>query len=104
MGTRSPLTARREAICIFPADIRESGWRVHATWALLRHDQGRQVKMTKVHRLWREGGLQVDRTIDGKAIKIASMLDEHPASGCCTWWNARSPTIGSSRRRTPPPP
>jgi putative transposase len=79
-------------------------------WAALRHDEGREVNMKKVHRLWREEGLQVrvhsprkraevssvpvveadapkvvwaidfqfDSTVDGKAIKIASMIDEHP--------------------------
>jgi putative transposase len=78
-------------------------------WAALRYDQGREVNKKKIHRLWREEGLQVrmhsprkragvssippveadapnvvwaidfqfDSTIDGKAIKIASMIDEH---------------------------
>jgi transposase InsO family protein len=78
-------------------------------WAALRHDERREVNKKKVHRLWREEGLQVpvrsprkrigscttpqvaadapkvvwaldfqfDSTIDGKAIKIASMIDEH---------------------------
>ncbi|MCX5044672.1 IS3 family transposase [Aldersonia sp. NBC_00410] len=78
-------------------------------WAALRHDEHRHVNKKKVHRLWREEGLQVrvhsprkragassfpaiaadapkvvwaldfqfDSTIDGKAVKIASMLDEH---------------------------
>lgn len=78
-------------------------------WAELRYDQRREVNKKKVHRLWREEGLQVkirsprkragvssvppvvadapnvvwaidfqfDSTTDGKAIKIASMLDEH---------------------------
>ncbi|WP_213576558.1 IS3 family transposase [Rhodococcus sp. USK13] len=78
-------------------------------WAHLRHDQGVVVNKKKVHRLWKEEGLQVrihhprtrsgvgscpqieadaphvvwavdfqfDSTIDGKAIKIASMIDEH---------------------------
>ncbi|MCV6965457.1 IS3 family transposase [Mycobacterium intermedium] len=78
-------------------------------WAALRYDQGREVNQKKVHRLWREEGLQVrvrsprkrigqssvppiqadapnvvwaidfqyDSTTDGKAIKIASMIDEH---------------------------
>lgn len=77
-------------------------------WAALRYDERREVNK-KVHRLWREAGLQVqvhsprkragvssippveadapnvvwaidfqfDSTIDGKTIKIASMLDEH---------------------------
>jgi putative transposase len=75
----------------------------------LRHDERRAVNKKKVHRLWRQEGLQVpvgsprkragaatapqvaadapkvvwaldfqfDSTIDGKAIKIASMIDEH---------------------------
>ena len=78
-------------------------------WAALRHDERREVNKKKVHRLWRQEGLQVpvrsprkragaattpqvaadapkvvwaldfqfDSTIDGKAIKIASMIDEH---------------------------
>lgn len=78
-------------------------------WANLRHDEGLVVNKKKVHRLWKEEGLQVrihhprkragisstpqieadapkvvwaldfqfDSTIDGRAIKIASMIDEH---------------------------
>jgi putative transposase len=78
-------------------------------WAALRHDERREVNKKKIHRLWREEGLQVkvtsprkragvssippieadapnvvwaidfqfDSTTDGKAIKIASMIDEH---------------------------
>ena len=29
---------------------------------------------------------QFHSTIDGKAIKIASMADEHTRSRCCIWW------------------
>jgi transposase InsO family protein len=75
----------------------------------LRYDERREVNKKKVHRLWREEGLQVkvvsprkragvssisaieadaanvvwaidfqfDSTVDGKAVKIASMIDEH---------------------------
>ena len=78
-------------------------------WAALRYDERREVNVKKIHRLWREEGLQVrvhsprkragvssippiaadapnvvwaidfqfDSTVDGKAIKIASMIDEH---------------------------
>lgn len=78
-------------------------------WAALRYDECREVNKKKIHRLWREEGLQVrvrnprkragvssvsliaadapnvvwaidfqfDSTVDGKAIKIASMIDEH---------------------------
>jgi len=78
-------------------------------WATLRYDEGREVNNKKIHRLWREEGLQVrvrslrkragvssilpveadapnvlwaiafqfDSTTDGKAITIASMIDEH---------------------------
>ncbi|WP_112649936.1 IS3 family transposase [Mycobacterium xenopi] len=79
-------------------------------WAALRHDEHREVNKKKVHRLWKEEGLQrrvhsprkrtgqsswpaevaadapkvvwaidfqFDSTIDGKAVKIASMIDEH---------------------------
>jgi putative transposase len=82
---------------------------IRRAWAALRHDEGRQVNVKKVHRLWCEEGLQrrvhsprkragtssvpevvsdapkvvwaldfqFDSTTDGKAIKIASMVDEH---------------------------
>ena len=85
-----------------PSDDRQS-------YPALRHDEGRGVNVKKVHRLWREEGLQVkvtsprkragvssippiqadtpnvvwaidfqfDSTVDGKAIKIAPMIDEH---------------------------
>jgi hypothetical protein len=75
----------------------------------LRYDERREVNKKKIHRLWREEGLQVkvtsprkragvssippieadapnvvwaidfqfDSTVDGKAVKIASMIDEH---------------------------
>jgi transposase InsO family protein len=75
----------------------------------LRFDEGSEVNKKKVHRLWREEGLQVrahsqrkragcssapavdadapkvvwaldfqfDSTVDGRAVKIASMIDEH---------------------------
>ena len=78
-------------------------------WAALRYDERREVNKKKIHRLWREEGLQVkivsprkragvssippieadapnvvwaidfqfDSTIDGRAVKIASMIDEH---------------------------
>ena len=78
-------------------------------WAALRYDERREVNKKRIHRLWREEGLQVrvrsprkragtssvppikadapnvvwaidfqfDSTIDGKAVKIASMIDEH---------------------------
>lgn len=78
-------------------------------WAALRYDERREVNKKKIHRLWREEGLQVrvrsprkragvssippieadapnvvwaidfqfDFTVEGKAIKIASMVDEH---------------------------
>lgn len=78
-------------------------------WAALRFDEGSVVNKKRVHRLWREEGLQVrvysprkragsssvsavtadapkvvwaldfqfDSTVDGKAVKIASMVDEH---------------------------
>ncbi len=78
-------------------------------WAALRFDEGSQVNKKRVHRLWREEGLQVrahsprkragcsttplvdadapkvvwawdfqfNSTVDGRAVKIASMIDEH---------------------------
>jgi transposase InsO family protein len=97
-------------------------------WAALRYDERREVNK-KIHRLWREEGLQVkvssprkragvssirpiaadapnvvwaidfqfDSTIDGKAIKIASMVENTPGSRCSTSSSARSPPTGSSR-------
>jgi putative transposase len=82
---------------------------VSAGWGALRCAERREVDKKKVHRLWREEGLQVrvhsprkragvssirpveadapkvvwaidfqfDSTVDGKAVKIASMIDEH---------------------------
>jgi hypothetical protein len=71
-------------------------------WAALRHDEGHAINVKKVHRLWRVPSprkragtssmpeviadvpkvlwaidFQFDSTTDGKAIKIASMVDEH---------------------------
>ena len=97
-------------------------------WAALRFDEGSAVNMKRVHRLWRQEGLQVrehhprkragvssvppieadapkvvwaldfqfDSTLEGRAVTIASMIDEHTRERCCTWWNARSPPIGWS--------
>jgi len=86
-------------------------------WAALRHDECREVNNKKVHRLWKQEGLQrrvhsartrtgvsswpvqvaadapkvvravdfqFDSTIDGKAIKIASMIDEHTGESLLT--------------------
>ncbi|QBJ97726.1 transposase [Rhodococcus sp. ABRD24] len=108
-------------------------------WAALRFDEGHRVNRKRVHRLWKQEGLQVrvhqrrkragsssvpaitadaprtvwaldfqfDSTVDGRAGKIASMVDEPPpstscravpppGSRCCIWWNARSPVRSSS--------
>ncbi|MEU1525389.1 IS3 family transposase [Nocardia rhamnosiphila] len=78
-------------------------------WAALRFDEGHGVNRKRVHRLWKQEGLQVrahhrrkrvgcssvpaveadaprtvwaldfqfDSTVDGRAVKIASMVDEH---------------------------
>ncbi|MFF7944878.1 integrase core domain-containing protein [Nocardia gamkensis] len=78
-------------------------------WAALRFDEGHRVNHKRVHRLWKQEGLQVrahhrrkrlgsssvpavaadapktgwalnfqfDSTVDGRAVKIASMVDEH---------------------------
>lgn len=115
-------TYRRLPIAQTPADpnVDLRAWlRAYATkhpchgfrraWAFLRNDEHRTVNKKKIHRLWREEGLQVpvrsprkragissvprvhadaprvvwaidfqfDSTIDGKAVKIASMIDEH---------------------------
>jgi len=115
-------TYRRLPVAQTPADpdAEMRAWlRLYATkhpchgfrraWAALRYDVRREVNKKKVHRLWREEGLQrrvhsprkragvssvpllvadapkvvwaidfqFDSTVDGKAIKIASMIDEH---------------------------
>ena len=97
-------------------------------WAVLRHEERREVNLKKVPPAVAEEGLHVrvhssrkragvssapqvaadapkvmwalnfqfDSTIDGKAIKIASMTMNTPGSRCWIWWNARSPPSGSS--------
>jgi putative transposase len=97
-------------------------------WATLRYDEGREVNK-KIHRLWREEGLQVkvtsprkragvssippveadapkvvwvidfqfDSTIGGKAIKIASMIDEHTRVSLLNIVSARSLPTASCR-------
>jgi putative transposase len=96
-------------------------------WASLRYDGGREINKKKIHRLWREEGLQVkvisprkragvssilpveadapnvvwaidfqfDSTIDGKTIKIASMVDEHTR---CSLLNIVERSITADRR------
>lgn len=88
----------------------DKGHGFRRAWAALRFDEGSGVNIKKVHRLWREEGLQVREhhpreragissvppieadppkvvwaldfqfasTIDGWAVKIASMIDERP--------------------------
>ena len=100
-----PDAELRPGCARIPPNIPATG---SGAWAALRYDEGREVNK-KIHRLWREEGLQVrvhsprkragvssippveadapnvvwaidfqfDSTTDGKAIKIASMLDEH---------------------------
>lgn len=116
-------TYRRTPLAQTPADpdAELRGWlRAYSTkhpchgfrraWAALRHDEHREVNKKKVHRLWKQEGLQrrvhsprkrsgissfppeveadapkvvwaldfqFDSTVDGKAVKIASMIDEH---------------------------
>lgn len=120
MGWPAPPTATPQAQTPADPDAEMRAWlRAYATkhpchgfrraWAALRYDERREVNKKKIHRLWREEGLQVkirsprkragvssippveadapkvvwaidfrfDSTIDGKAIKIASMVDEH---------------------------
>ncbi|BCK53195.1 integrase [Nocardia wallacei] len=89
--------------------VKNQGHGFRRAWAALRFDEGAGVNIEKVHRLWREEGLQVrehhprkragvssvptvaadapkvvwaldfqfDSTVDGRAVKIASMIDEH---------------------------
>jgi hypothetical protein len=107
-------------------------------WAALRYDERREVNKKKIHRLWREEGLQVkvvsprkragvssvppvvadapkvvwaidfqfDATVDGKAIKIASMIDEHTRVSLLNIVELRSQASDLSRswRRCSPPP
>ncbi|MEV0299186.1 IS3 family transposase, partial [Nocardia sp. NPDC050710] len=115
-------TYRRAPLALTPADpdaglrawlrayaTKHPGHGFRRAWAGLRHDEGMEVNKKKVHRLWREEGLQVrahsprkragcssvpridadapkvlwaldfqfDSTVDRKAVKIASMIDEH---------------------------
>ena len=102
-----PDAALRAALRTYAGSHPLHGFR--RAWAHLRHDEGMSVNKKKVHRLWKEEGLQVriyhprkragisscpqieadapkvvwamdfqfDSTVDGKAIKIASMIDEH---------------------------
>jgi putative transposase len=97
----------RAWLCAYATNHPCHGFR--RAWAALHHDERREVNKKKVHRLWRQEGLQVpvrgprkragaatapqvaadapkvvwaldfqlDSTIDGKAIKIASMIYEH---------------------------
>ena len=99
-------------------------------WAALRYDERREVNKKKIHRLWREEGLQVrvhsprkragvssippveadapnvvwaidfqfDSTIDGKAIKIASMIDEHTRESLLTSGRALDHRRAARRR------
>jgi hypothetical protein len=103
-------------------------------WAALRYDEGREVNKKKIHRLWREEGLQVrvrsprrragvssvppleadapnvvwaidfqfDSTTDGKAIKTASMIDEHTRCSLLNISSARSPPNASSQNSRRP--
>ncbi len=89
--------------------VKHPGHGFRRAWAALRFDEGSDVNIKRVHRLWRSEGLQVrahhprkragvssisaieadapkvvwaldfqfDSTVDGKAVKIASMVDEH---------------------------
>ncbi len=89
--------------------VKNQGHGFRRAWARLRFDEGCDVNIKKVHRLWREEGLQVrehhprkragvssvppveadapkvvwaldfqfDSSVDGRAVKIASMIDEH---------------------------
>ncbi|MFI7524002.1 IS3 family transposase [Nocardia salmonicida] len=115
-------TYRREPLAHTPADpdadlrawlrgyaTKHPGHGFRRAWASLRFDEGAGVNEKKVHRLWREEGLQIrahsprkragissvpqvdadapkvlwaldfqfHSTVDGKAVKIASMIDEH---------------------------
>jgi transposase InsO family protein len=106
-STADPDASTRNWLRVYATKHPCHGFR--RAWAALRYDQGHVVNKKRIHRLWREEGLQVkvrsprkrtgvssvrqvnadapkvvwaidfqfDSTIDGKAIKIASMLDEH---------------------------
>ena len=102
-----PDAALREQLRTYARKNPRHGFR--RAWAHLRFDDGIEINKKKVHRLWKEEGLQVrraprrkragqssvpvieadapkvvwaldfqfDSTVDGKTIKIASMVDEH---------------------------
>ncbi|MGV9611233.1 IS3 family transposase [Nocardia xishanensis] len=115
-------TYRRLPVALTPADpdaglrvwlrsyaVKHPGHGFRRAWAALRFDEGSEVNKKRMHRLWREEGLQVrahhprkragcstaplvdadapkmvwaldfqfDSTVDGRAVKIASMIDEH---------------------------
>ena len=102
-----PDAALREQLRTYARKHPRHGFR--RAWAHLRFDEGAVINKKKVHRLWKEDGLQVrraprrkragqssvpiiaadapkvvwaldfqfDSTVDGKKVKIASMVDEH---------------------------
>ncbi|MEN2513157.1 IS3 family transposase [Gordonia polyisoprenivorans] len=102
-----PDAALREQLRTYARKNPRHGFR--RAWAHLRFDDGIEINKKKVHRLWKEEGLQVrraprrkragqssvpiidadapkvvwaldfqfDSTMDGKKVKIASMVDEH---------------------------
>ncbi|MGW5525295.1 IS3 family transposase [Gordonia sp. NPDC003950] len=102
-----PDAALREQLRTYARTHPRHGFR--RAWAHLRFDDGIEVNKKKIHRLWKEEGLQVrraprrkragqssvpiidadapkvvwaldfqfDSTVDGKKVKIASMVDEH---------------------------
>ncbi|MGW5525296.1 MULTISPECIES: IS3 family transposase [Gordonia] len=102
-----PDAALREQLRTYARKNPRHGFR--RAWAHLRFDDGIEINKKKVHRLWKEEGLQVrraprrkragqssvpiidadapkvvwaldfqfDSTVDGKKVKIASMVDEH---------------------------
>ncbi|WP_231895462.1 IS3 family transposase, partial [Gordonia sp. 852002-50395_SCH5434458] len=102
-----PDAALRDQLRTYARKHPRHGFR--RAWAHLRFDDGIEINKKRVHRLWKEEGLQVrraprrkragqssvpvieadapkvvwaldfqfDSTVDGKTIKIASMVDEH---------------------------
>ncbi|NKX90951.1 IS3 family transposase [Nocardia coubleae] len=61
----------------------------HRAWATLRYDEGGEVNKKKVHRLWREEGLQIRAHCPRKQPGISSVLQ---VDARCTEdvWSPRS--------------
>ncbi|MCH9737123.1 MAG: IS3 family transposase [Actinomycetia bacterium] len=82
-------------------------------WTALRYDEHQQVNMKKVHRLWKDEGLQRPvrsprkragesswpAQVDADAPKVVWALDSGPSPASASWTNSRcaSPRPGARR-------